>query len=82
MSTTDCETVPIADDELPSYAVVELIADQRDVSVTEVGPVFYESGVDPDFLDALLAGSDGDISIRMSVDGFSFEVSATELRLV
>jgi len=56
MSTTDCETVPIADDELPSYAVVELIADQRDVSVTEVGPVFYESGVDPDFLDALFYG--------------------------
>lgn len=60
----------------PSVAVVEAIAELAGVDPTDLsaeGVVLYDH-VDPDALDALVAGRDGDIDLSFSVAGYAVGV--------
>lgn len=66
--------------ESPSAAVVERVADREGVDPTELSTPLY-SVVDPDALDALFCGGDGDASsirgaVRFDYLGYEVRVGA------
>jgi len=66
------------DGPAPSVAVVEAIAELAGVDPTDLsaeGVVLYDY-VDPDALDALVAGRDDDIDLSLSVAGYAVSVDA------
>ncbi|WP_049906596.1 HalOD1 output domain-containing protein [Halorubrum aidingense] len=80
------ETVRVehgGDDRSPSLAVVKAIADLAGVEpadlATEANVVLYDH-VDPDALDALVAGrSDATVDVSLTVAGYHVDIDATDV---
>jgi hypothetical protein len=68
----DVEQVEPAD-QRPSLAVVEAVAERKNVDPVQVGPIAYE--IDPDALDRLLDSMDSG-TVTFPFEGFEVEVDA------
>lgn len=78
---SEISTTEIGEDDLPSRAVVEIIAGTEDVEQTDLPPLY--DAIDPDALDALFEPrprGDGDrtpAEVQFSYYGYEIYVSAT-----